>query len=131
MLYAAADARDPDHAAAARTLQDWDGELVTSAFTAAEADHLILSRLGVDVELAYLGTLADQFTVPTLDAGGLRSAREVCARYRDLQLGLADASIVVLAHAWSTRALATFDERHFRAVLSLSGGAFDLFPAAR
>jgi hypothetical protein len=37
------------------TLEEWPGELVVSAFTATEADHLVLSRLGVDAELAIGG----------------------------------------------------------------------------
>jgi predicted nucleic acid-binding protein len=84
---------------------------------------------GIDAELAYLDDLADAYTVDTLDAAGLRVARELCARYRDLKLGLADASNVMLARKWRTRSLATIDERHFRAVTPLDGGAFELLPA--
>jgi uncharacterized protein len=110
-------------------LERWPGELVVSAFTAAEADHLVLTRLGVDAELALIEDLAVTYTVPALDARGLKAARDLCARYRDLELGLADASIVVLAEQWSTHTLATFDQRHFRAVTALDGGAFTLLPA--
>jgi uncharacterized protein len=53
----------------------------------------------------------------------------VCARYRDLELGLADASIVVLAEQWRTNAIATLDQRHFRALVPSQGGAFELLPA--
>lgn len=100
-----------------------------SAFTAAEADHLVLSRLGLDAELALLDDLAVTYTVEALDPGGLKTARELCARYRDLELGLADASMVVLAERWSTHALATFDQRHFRVVTALDGEPFRLLPA--
>lgn len=128
-MYGAADANDPDHAAIVATLEEWPGELVVSAFTAAEADHLVLSRLGVDAELALLDDLAVTYTVQVLDARGLKAARKLCARYRDLQLGLADASMVVLADQWSTRSLATFDHRHFRTVTALDGEPFTLLPA--
>ena len=110
-------------------MQNWPGELVVSAFTAAEADHLVLSRLGIDVELALIDDLAATYTVQALDPAGLKRARELCAQYRDLELGLADASIVVLADLWSTRCVATFDQRHFRAVTPIQGGSFELFPA--
>jgi len=109
-------------------LQAWPGELVVSAFTAAEADHLVLSRLGVDAELALIDDLAMTYIVQALDPAGLKRARDLCARYRDLQLGLADASMVVLAEQWSTRTIATFDQRHFRALVPLQGGAFHLLP---
>jgi hypothetical protein len=62
---------------------------------------------------AFLNDLASAFVVPTLEARGLRAAAELCARYRDVELGLADASIVELAARFSTRQLATFDKRHF------------------
>ncbi len=104
---------------------------MSSAFTVAEADHLILTRLGVAAELSFIDSLASGFLVPTLDPQGLRDARRLCARYREQQLGLADASIAVLAARFSTSHLATFDERHFRSVRPLEDddGAFTLLPA--
>jgi len=102
-----------------------------SAFTAAEADHLVLTRLGIDAELALLDDLAVTYDVRSLGAAGLKRAREICVRYRDLELGLADASIVVLAEQLRTNAIATFDQRHFRAVVPLQGGAFELLPGDR
>lgn len=110
-------------------MEEWPGELVVSAVTAAEADHLVLTRLGIDAELALIDDLAVTYTVQALDAAGLKRARDLCARYRELELGLADASIVVLAEQWSTRVIATFDQRHFRAVMPLQGGSFRLLPA--
>jgi predicted nucleic acid-binding protein len=86
-------------------------------------------RLGVDAELALLDDLAVTFTVQALDPAGMKRARDLCARYCDLHLGLADASIVVLAERWSTRSLATFDELHFGTIAPLQGGAFHLLPA--
>lgn len=129
MLYTATDTADPDHGAAVSTLSTWNGELVVSAFVATEADYLIRTRLGVDAELAFLDDLGDAYRVDTLDARGLSTAADVCRRYRDLELGLADASMIVLADRWSTTTLATFDERHFRAVTPLAGGSFRLLPA--
>lgn len=129
MLYSAADVADPDHVPAASTLQAWDGELVASPLTLAEADHLILSRLGVDAEIAFAKSIAAGLTVAAVDARTVTAAAELCERYRDLELGLADASIVVLAARYATRSLATFDQRHFPAVTPLTGGAFELLPA--
>jgi predicted nucleic acid-binding protein len=128
-LYGLADARDPDHGDVRALLEGWRGELVVSCFTAAEADYLILARLGLDAELAFLTDLAETYTLQGLDAGGVEAAKQLCARYADLELGLADASIVVLADRWRTQALASFDERHFRTVRPLAGGTFELLPA--
>ena len=50
-------------------------------------------------------------------------------RYVDLNLGLADLSVAVIAQRLGTRRILTFDERHFRAVRPLQGGVFTLLPA--
>jgi predicted nucleic acid-binding protein len=49
--------------------------------------------------------------------------------YRDLQLGLADASLVVLAERYRIVDILTLDERHFRAVSGPDGRPFRLLPA--
>ena len=54
---------------------------------------------------------------------------KVAITYRDLELRLADASLVVLAQRFETRRLLSFDERAFRAVIPLQGGHFTLLPA--
>jgi hypothetical protein len=129
-LYAQADADEPQHANVAGLLRAERGTLVTSQVVAAEADYLILRRLGVDVELAFLDDLATgTYVVDSLAQADLAVARDVAARYRDLELGLADASLVVLAARWETRRILTLDERAFRAVTPLQGGAFRVLPA--
>ena len=128
-LYAQADRNDPGHRAVVDLLQGERGPLVTSQVAAAEADYLILTRLGVDVEFAFLDDLAaGTFTAEGLSGDELGLARDVARRYRDLELGLADASLVVLAHRHRTRRLLTLDERCFRAVTPLQGGSFRLLP---
>lgn len=131
-LYAQADRADPHHAAVAAILRAESDTLVTSPFAVAEADYLILTRLGIGVELAFLDDLAEgTFLVEGLSRPDLGVAREVVRRYRDLAIGLADASLVVLAQKLRTRRLLTFDERAFRTVAPLQGGTFTLLPADR
>jgi uncharacterized protein len=129
-LYAQADRADPAHAAVADTLRRERGSLVTSEVAVAEADYLILTRLGIDVELAFLDDLAEgTFLVECLTREELGAARDLARRHRDLEIGLADASLVVLARRHRTRRIVTFDERAFRAVAPLQGGSFTIFPA--
>lgn len=129
-LYAQADADEPQHAAVAAVLQAERDTLVTSQVVVAEADYLILRRLGIDVELKFLDDLAAAtYVVDALAPSELSIARDVVARYRDLELGLADASLVVIANRWQTRRILTLDERAFRAVTPLQGGAFEVLPA--
>lgn len=129
-LYAQADRADPHHAAVVEILQAEREPLITSAIALAEADYLILTRLGIDVELAFLEDLAEgTFQVECLTRSELGIALAVARQYRDLTIGLADASLVVLAQRFQTRRLLTFDERAFRSVVPLQGGTFVLLSA--
>jgi len=128
-LYAQADVNEPRHEAVVRILRTEREALVTTELAVAEADYLILRRLGVDVEIAFLNDLAaGTYIVECLTRDELRTARDVVERYRDLRLGLADASLVVLAHRYKTRRILTFDERAFRQVTPLQGESFIVLP---
>jgi uncharacterized protein len=106
------------------------GPIVTSELALAEADYLILDRLGVDVELDFLTDLVEgTFAVECLTRADLEQARALVEQYRDLALGLADASLVVLAARHRTRRLLTLDHRAFRTVAPLQGGDFTVLPA--
>jgi predicted nucleic acid-binding protein len=48
--------------------------------------------------------------------------------YGEFDLGITDASLVVLAARYETRDVLTFDERHFRKVTPIQGGSFRLLP---
>lgn len=129
-LYAQADADEPRHAVVAAILRAEREALVTTELAVAEADYLITQRLGVGVELAFIDDLtAGTFVVECLSREELRTARAVVERYRDLRIGLADASLAVLANRYRTTRILTFDERAFRAMTPLAGGAFTLLPA--
>jgi uncharacterized protein len=129
-LYAQADADEPQHASVTSVLRDERAPLVTTELVVAEADCLILRRLGVSVELSFLEDLiAGTYSVECLSQGELELARGVVERYRDLQLGLADASLIVLSYRYRTNRVLTLDQRAFRAVRPLQGGAFMVLPA--
>ena len=129
-LYAQADRADSAHAAVVEILKEERGPLLTSEVAVAEADYLILNRLGIDVELAFLDDLAEgTFLVECLTREELGAARDLARRHRDLELGLADTSLVVLARRYRTRRIITFDERAFRTVAPLQGGSFTVLPA--
>jgi predicted nucleic acid-binding protein len=129
-LYAQADAAHPGHDAVRAALLDEREDLVTSELALAEADYLILDRLGPDAEAAFLEDLVEgTYIVECLALPDLTSARDLIARYRDLRIGLADASLVVLAARYRTRRILSFDERAFRSVAPLQGGSFTILPA--
>jgi hypothetical protein len=129
-LLSQADAEEPHHSEVVELLKAERETIVTTELVLAEADYLILGRLGADVELAFIDDVtAATFVVECLTREETRTAREVIERYRDLRLGLADASLVVLAKRYGTRRILTFDERAFRVVAPLEGGAFTVLPA--
>jgi predicted nucleic acid-binding protein len=57
------------------------------------------------------------------------AAAAVLERDRDLEVGLADASIAVLAGRYATNRVLTLDERHFRALRTPANEPFVVLPA--
>jgi hypothetical protein len=84
-----------------------------------------VSRLEV---LSRRDVAAGRFRVEGLTADEHGTVARLDEQYAALDLGLADLSVVILAHRFRTRRLLTFDERDFRAVAPLSGGSFTLLP---
>ena len=75
------------------------------------------------------GATAWYSTLIAFSLGDYGVVVELERRYDDLDVGLADLSVVLAAHRYSTQRLLTFDERHFRALRPLGGGHFTLMPA--
>lgn len=129
-LFAQADADQAGHDAIRTALLLEREALVTSELAIAEADYLILDRLGPDAEAAFVEDLVEgTYVVECLDRRQMAMARDLLARYRDVRLGLADASLVVLAERYNTRRILSHDLRAFRAVTPLQGGSFTILPA--
>jgi hypothetical protein len=104
--------------------------LILSPFVLAELDYLVLSRAGTVSELNVLSDVAaGVYRLADFGPRDVARAAAVAERYRDLKIGLADASIVVLAERYETTNLLTLDQRHFRAVAPLQGGSFTILPA--
>lgn len=127
-LLAFFDASEPDHDAVSAVIAAAD-VLVVSPYVVAELDYLVATRHGVDDEVAVLDELAGgAWDLAAFDDAGLRRARGVIASYRDQEIGVADASIVVLAERYRTHRIASLDHRHFDVLRSLDGDHFDVLP---
>lgn len=94
-----------------------------------EVAYLISTRLGVEPEIRFLGDLAagNLIAEPVAASDWLRIA-ELVARYRDLPLGAADASVVAAAERLDVTELATIDHRHFSVVRPNHIEVFTLLP---
>jgi predicted nucleic acid-binding protein len=129
-LVALADPGDPKSADVNSVLASEPGQLVLPAPISAEVDYLLGVRFGAPARRAFLADLAaGRYEVAALAAEDYVEVASLDARYADLGLGLADCAAVVLARRFGTRRLLSFDERHFRTVSPLQGGAFELLPA--
>jgi uncharacterized protein len=129
-LYAAIDGSEPMHTAAASALVAAEPPLLLSPFVLAEVDYLVSRRRGVDAELSLLEEVAEEaYSLAPFTADEIAEAAAIIRQYHDQRLGLADASIVVLAHRYGARDVLTLDHRHFRALRGPGGRPFRLLPA--
>jgi uncharacterized protein len=129
-LVALGDANDRYFPELERLLRTVDGPLVIPAPVTAEVDYLLGRRLGRRPQRGFIADLAaGRFTVAWLEREDYAVIQDLDARYADLELGLADCALVILARRYNTTRIISFDERHFRAVTPLQGGAFTILPA--
>jgi len=128
-LLAAIDGGQRHHAAAARSLRAARPPLLLSPFVLAELDYLLATRIGLHAALALLDEVArGAYQLATFSADDVAAASKVIERYPSLELGLADASVVVLAERHRIADVLTLDERHFRAITPATGEAFRILP---
>ena len=131
-LLAAIDSRQHGHQEAREVLESYtaSGSLLLSPFVLAELDYMVLTRMGLSRELDLLGEVArGSYVLSPFSHRDVMEAIVVVEQYADLNLGLADASIVVLANRHATHDVFTFDERHFRAVSGPGRRPFRILPA--
>lgn len=130
-LLAAYDREEPDGPAVRKLLDAETGTLIVSPFVLAELDYMLLTRAGVQAELALLSDLADDvYQVADFTAQDAGRVAKLAQRHADLKLGIADAHSMILAapERYGTTRVLTFDQKHFRAVKPPQGGVFTVLP---
>jgi predicted nucleic acid-binding protein len=129
-LFAYFDASDARWVQVSMVIEADPGPFVVSPYVVAELDYLLSTRRGIDAEVGALTELSGgAWELASFDAEDLRSARDVIDRYRDQDIGVADASLVVLAERYRTDRLLTLDHRHFRVIRTKTGKPFAVLPA--
>lgn len=130
-LFALLDRTEAHHPQAKRWYEAEARTFATTPLILAELDYLLRTRSTAgELSIFYAeirrGSLGVEWW-PGLET----TAAEVAQRYADVGLSLADTSLVALAARLETNRIATFDERHFRAVEPLAGeaGTFVVLPA--
>lgn len=131
-LLAFFDANEPSHHAVTDVLASNREPLVLSPYVIAEVDYLVSTRHGLSAELAVIDELAGgAWELAAIDVMDVQAARAVIKKYADQEIGLADASMVILAARYRTRTIATLDRRHFSVLRTLDDHAFDIVPSSR
>ena len=116
-LLSAIDSNQRRHADCVAALQGAAGPLLLSPFVLAELDYLLARHVSAAAQSALLSEVArGAYRLESFDATDIEFAKAILQRYGDLRIGLADASIVVLAERHQARDVLTLDERHFRAL---------------
>ena len=129
VAYALLDERDAGHEAARSWYDQPHRDLLTTPLVLAEVDHLAAARLGGAARSAFLGDIDRGGYYVAWWSSAVADSVQIAQRYLDLGVSLTDASLVALAARLETTSIATFDERHFRAIQPLTGEpAFTLLP---
>lgn len=127
-LLAGYDGSDEHHEACLRFFNR-DERRLLSPFALAELDYLLLKARGGAGERVMLNDVArGVFELASFDSHDVGDAMRVVEHYHDLGIGLADASIVVLAERYKCLDLLTLDQRHFRAISGPGGRPFRIRP---
>ena len=83
-----------------------------------EVDYLVSKLLNATAARLFLGDIArGEYHVEWGRQEDVRRANELTRQYADLELGLVDAAVMAVAERLSAQTIATFDRRHFGAVI--------------
>ena len=116
-LLSALDESQRHHRECATLLAEVSPPLLLSPFVLAELDYLLMRHVGQHAQSALLDEVArGTYQLEPFTAVDIARAKELIDQYADLKVGLADASIVVLAEQHGVTEVLTLDERHFRAM---------------
>lgn len=121
-LLAYFDSNEPGHRSVVSVIEEAAEPLVISPYVIAELDYLLLTRHGTHAEQVVLDELSGgAWDLADFGPDRLRAATSIVRAYRDVPIGVTDASLVVLAVEYRTDRVVTLDRRHF-SILRLPGG---------
>lgn len=128
-IVAALDADDADHLRCRNILESGEDMVVLSTVL-VEVEYLLRR---VDQVAAFAGFVDDiaagVYRLEVLAMQDLQRAAELTVRYRDLSLGLVDASVVALCERLGERRVATLDRRHFGVIRPRHCQRLEILPA--
>ena len=129
-LLAAIDSGQRLHTRCVNALKSSGPPYLLSPFVLAELDYLLYTKVGLAAQIALLEEVAaGVYALETFEKADVSRALSIVKRFADLAIGLADASLVVLAERHKICDVLTLDERHFRALRAHGQKRFRILPA--
>lgn len=128
-IVAAHNAADPDHQRCAELLTSADEDLLVPSTVLVEVDYWLVKLAGPDVWKDFVHEVAGgtyRLVHPT--ETDLVRAAELETQYRDLRLGLVDASVIALCERLGETKVATLDHRDFATVRPRHCDVLELIP---
>lgn len=118
------------HQECAAALRRAQPPFLLTPFVLAELDYLVGKLAGVSVEVELLAEVAaGAYDLVPFGAAEVEECRALIERFSDLEIGLADASVVVTARRFGARDALTLDEKHFRVLPGPGSLPLRLLPA--
>jgi predicted nucleic acid-binding protein len=131
-VYGLYDRRDAAHAGLRASVEKARDLIVLPSPILGEIDYLLRFRLGNAALLRFLADIQEGgFVIESVTMADLRRCAGLIEKYRDLDLGLSDASVVAVAERLGTDRILTVDQKDFRVMRSANGRPFHLLPADR
>lgn len=122
------DGRDPGHASAVEALNSVPGRPCTTWPAVTEAAHFLWREHPAGRD-ALLRMIEDgSLTIARLDADDAPRLRALMAKYADLPMDLADATLVRVAEREGIDTILTFDRRDFKVYRAAGIGALRILP---
>src|SRR6266853_718318 len=129
-IYGLYDASEKRHKAIRKAFEAEPGLVIIPMPVLSEIDYLLRKKLGLRAELDFIDDIrSGAFTLEPCVPEDLTRCAALIQAYRDLDLGLADASVIACAERLGTLRVLTVDERHFRIVRTSRGKPLVLIPA--
>jgi predicted nucleic acid-binding protein len=129
-IYALYDARDQYYEAVADLIGEAAETIVLPMAILAKIDYLLRARLGNRAVLRFLeGIRIGGYVLEPLTPLDVNRCIALAQTYANLNLGIADASVIATAERLGTGRILAVDERYFRAIRSAKGAPFTLLPA--
>ena len=131
-LLAALDESQRYHRECLEALEKAAQPFLLSPFVLAELDYLLARHIGPEAQMSLLDEVArNAYQLEPFNAADVVGARKIVEKYADLEIGLADASIGLLAERHQINEVLTLDLRHFRSMRIGGRRRFKVLPFDR